>query len=339
MIAVPPIRRISFIIPVKNDSKRLKSSLTAIAANARPGISIEIVVADNGSTDDSAEVAASAGARVLRLPALGVSELRNRAAEASTGELLAFVDADNVVAPGWIASALDVMADDKTGAAGALCSAPADGTWVQAAYDALRGRTVGKTDASWLGSGNLAVRRVAFEAVHGFDATLEACEDVDMCQRLRSTGWKIVGDERMASVHLGDPPTLGALFRGERWRGRDNLKVSLRGTMSLRDLPSVLIPVLDLAAAGAIVWGLVTWPIAGRPAMYTALAGFAIIAGFAALRVLRRLISGALPFGAIARTFAVAVTYDVARAVAIIWPGPHHRPAGAAKGASGVALP
>ena len=338
MIAVPPIRRVSFIIPVKNDAKRLRASLAAIAANAGSGAAIEIVVADNGSTDDSADVAASAGARVLRLPSLGVSDLRNRAAEASTGELLAFVDADNVVAPGWVASALDVMGDDKTGAAGALCSAPPDGTWVQAAYDALRGRTIGRSDASWLGSGNLAVRRVAFEAVHGFDTTLEACEDVDLCQRLRATGWKIIGDERLASVHLGDPPTLRALFRGERWRGRDNLKVSLRGTLTLRDLPSMLIPVLDLAAAGAIVWGLVTWPLEGRPAAYMALAGVAIIAGFAALRVLRRMLSGALRPSAIARTLAVALTYDVARALAIVWPGAHHRTTGAPKDASGVAI-
>jgi hypothetical protein len=282
-------------------------------------------------------VAAEAGARVLRLPTLGVSELRNRAAEASTGELLAFVDADNVVAPGWVAGALDVMRDEKAGAAGALCSAPSDGTWVQAAYDTLRGRTVGRSAASWLGSGNLAVRRVAFEAEHGFDTTLEACEDVDLCQRLRTTGWKIVGDERLASVHLGDPPTLGALFRGERWRGRDNLKVSLRSTMSLRDLPSVLIPLIDLAAFVAALWGLVTWPFGGRAALYTALAAIGVVLGLAALRVVRRILSGGVAPRAIARTFAVALTYDVARALAVVWPGPHHRHKHPTPGASGAA--
>jgi hypothetical protein len=337
MIAPPTIRRVSFIIPVKNDARRLKSSLAAIGANARSGVSIEVVVADNGSTDASAEVAADAGARVLRLPTLGVSELRNRAAEASTGELLAFVDADNVVAPGWIAGALDVMTDEKAAAAGALCSAPSDGTWVQAAYDTLRGRTVGRSAASWLGSGNLAVRRVAFEAVHGFDTTLEACEDVDLCQRLRATGWKIIGDERLASVHLGDPPTLGALFRGERWRGRDNLKVSLRSTMSLRDLPSVVIPLIDLAAFVAALWGLVTWPFQGRAALYTVLVAIAVVLGLAALRVVRRMLSGGVRPGAIAHTFAVALTYDVARALAVVWPGPHHRQKQPTAGASGAA--
>ena len=83
-------------------------------------------------------------------------------------------------------------------------------------------------------SGNLAVKRTAFQAIGGFDAALEACEDVDFCQRLRRAGWRLVGDERLESVHLGDPPTLAALFRAERWRGRDNLRVSLRGPLDAR---------------------------------------------------------------------------------------------------------
>ncbi|HKV98488.1 MAG TPA: glycosyltransferase [Vicinamibacterales bacterium] len=334
----PAIRRLSFIIPVKNDAARLKRCLDAIAANLPSATSIEIVVADNGSTDESGEVASARGARVLRLPSLGVSELRNRAADASTGEVLAFVDADNLIVPSWIAAVLDVMADDRIGAAGALCWAPPDGTWVQAAYDVLRGRTMGRADTTWLGAGNLVVRRVAFEAVRGFDTTLEACEDVDLCQRLRAAGWRLIADERFGSVHLGDPPTLAALFRGERWRGRDNLKVSLRGAMTLRDLPSVIIPILDLAAFIVALWGLATWPFAGRGALYMALGAIALVLGLSALRVLRRLVSRRLSAGAIARTFAVAVTYDVARALAIVWPGAHHRPPGAKKASSGVAL-
>ena len=52
-------------------------------------------------------------------------------------------------------------------------------------------------DADWLGSGNLAVSRTAFELVGGFDTSLETCEDVDFCHRLRAKGQRVV--ERFAS--------------------------------------------------------------------------------------------------------------------------------------------
>ena len=90
---------------------------------------------------------------------------------------------------------------------------------------------------------------------------LEACEDVDLCRRLLGAGWRIVADEKLVNVHLGDPATLQALFRAERWRGRDNMKVSLRPPVRLRELPGIIIPplVLVLAAVTAIGLAVAGW--------------------------------------------------------------------------------
>jgi glycosyltransferase involved in cell wall biosynthesis len=170
--------RVSFIIPVKNDARRLRRCLETIARNRSATFDLDVIVADNGSTDGSREVARVAGAGVLSLPGLRVSELRNRGAASATGTVLAFVDADHEIVPTWVASAIDALEEVGVGAVGALYSAPTHGSWVQGMYGALRGRTVGRHDASWLGSGNLAVGRDAFEAIGGFDASLEACEDV-----------------------------------------------------------------------------------------------------------------------------------------------------------------
>ena len=57
-------RPVSFVIPVRNDARRLHRCLASIAANCYPPDRIEIIVADNGSQDDSAAVAGQAGARV-----------------------------------------------------------------------------------------------------------------------------------------------------------------------------------------------------------------------------------------------------------------------------------
>ena len=203
----------SIIVPVRDDATRLRRCLQSIRSNGLPGGTTEIIVADNGSRDDSPTVAADAGARVLSLPDLRVSALRNSAAAAASGDVLAFVDADHELAPGWMAAADDCMRDPAIAAAGALYVDPPAGTWVQQMYGALRGRTQGRHDTEWLGSGNMIVRKEAFERVRGFDVSLEACEDVDLCRRLRSAGFRIVADERLRSIHHGDPPTLRALFR------------------------------------------------------------------------------------------------------------------------------
>jgi len=154
---------ITFIIPVKNDARRLQRCLASVAAN--PGVSPEVIVVDNGSTDESATVAGAAGARVLSVPCKRVGQLRNEAAAIAQGGLLAFVDADHELTTTWIAAAIDVMRPSDVGAAGALYVAPDDGTWVQGTYGALRGRTVGRADVRWLGSGNLVVRREAMHAL------------------------------------------------------------------------------------------------------------------------------------------------------------------------------
>ena len=246
---------LSFIIPVRDDAARLARCLRSIAANDQPAAQVRTVVADNGSSDGSVDVARSAGATILALPGLRVSALRNRAAAAAAGDILAFVDADHEIVPTWIAATADIFNDPHVAAAGALYTPPPDGTWTQRMFGVLRGRTVGRSDAAWLGSGNLAVRRAVFEQMRGFDESLETCEDVDLCQRIRQAGHRIVADERLGSVHRGDPKSLRELFLSERWRGRDNIRVTLRSGFGLRDLPSIVIPVIEALALVAVVVG------------------------------------------------------------------------------------
>jgi len=318
-------RRLSFVVPVKNDAARLERCLARIVASRREQADIEMIVADNGSSDGSPDIARGMGARVLSLPTLRVAELRNRAAAETTGEFVAFVDADHEIDPGWTVAALEVLSDESVGGAGALYASP-NSSWVQAMYGVLRGRTVGRGDTLWLGSGNLVVRRSAFTSVGGFDPALEACEDVDLCQRLTAAGWRLVADERLRSVHLGDPATLKALFRAERWRGRDNIRVSLRGRLSARELPSLLIPIVQVAALATLTLGVLAIPIVGPDALIVALVCALLVAALSGLRALRMVIGGRL-FNPVAmvQAFIVAATYDMARAIALVGRAPHHR--------------
>jgi glycosyltransferase involved in cell wall biosynthesis len=289
---------VSFIIPVKNDEQRLRRCLNSILANDYPRDLIEIIVIDNHSTDGSGRAARACGAVVLHCAATSVAELRNRGARAALGTILAFADSDHEIDPRWVGTAVDVLSARDVAATGAPCLAEPAANWVQQQYDGLRDRPATRQDVSWLGSGNLAVKRNAFDAIGGFNAELTACEDVDLCNRLTTAGHRIVADPALRSIHFGDPRTLKALFFGELWRGRDNIRVTVRGPKTLRNLRSAAIPVYQLVALGACVIALfMNWWWVAAIALLKALAPAA--------------------FGA-AQAFVVAIVYDAARALAVV---------------------
>jgi hypothetical protein len=129
----------------------------------------------------------------------------------------------------------------------------------------------------------------------------------------------------LRSVHHGDPPTLGALFRAERWRGRNNLQVSLRGPVNLRDLPSIVSPILTLAAVVAVAVGILG-TMAGLSGLWIAVVAAGLVAALVLARttaIASRLEQRTL--AAIGRAAAVSLTYDLARAASLVAPARHHR--------------
>ena len=134
---------ISVIVPVRNDAHRLQRCLWSIKASSYPADRVEILVADNGSTDASPQVAVAMGAELLHFPDIRVSEVRNQAGRLARGEILAFVDADHELDSQWIPCAVETLQASPAAAVGAAYHAPPDGTWVQRLYDSFRLRIPG----------------------------------------------------------------------------------------------------------------------------------------------------------------------------------------------------
>lgn len=93
---------ISVAIPARNEEKYLPATLAAlIRARAflagKGGRLLEILVVDNDSTDQTAQIASASGARVIHEPEHNIAAVRNAGAKAASGEVLVFLDADTLV--------------------------------------------------------------------------------------------------------------------------------------------------------------------------------------------------------------------------------------------------
>jgi glycosyltransferase involved in cell wall biosynthesis len=233
---------VSIIIPAYNEEASLPLCLKSIADLDWPKTHLEVIVIDNGSIDSTCDIARSFGAIVLQDDTKNVSGLRNLGAGHARGDILAFVDADCVVSPDWVACAARYFGDDTVAAWGSAPKIPENATWVQNTWFIVRQKKTHVADVDWLESMNLFVAKKVFMKAGGFDESLETCEDVDFSYRVSAYG-KIVSDRSIKVVHLGEAATMAEFFKKELWRGRSSFSGVFAHGISFKELPSLAVPV------------------------------------------------------------------------------------------------
>jgi glycosyltransferase involved in cell wall biosynthesis len=192
--------KISFVIPAYNEEKLLPKCLESVLAELkRTPCEAEIVVVNNASTDHTKEVALRyPGVRVVDEPKKGLVQARHAGFNASTGELVANIDADTQLTPGWVATALREFAKDPrlVALSGPYLyhDLPAfTGFWVKIFYffgwlGHLFNQYVLRAGAMLQG-GNFVLRRDAWERAGGFDTSIEFYgEDTDVAHRINRQG-------------------------------------------------------------------------------------------------------------------------------------------------------
>lgn len=246
-MTLDPAIRISFVIPVKNGAAFIGQCIDHIRQDAAP--TDDIIVVDHSSTDGTVELAKAAGADTVVVRSGGtIAGLRNHGAGLASGNVLAFIDADCLVSPGWRSNVVRVFSDPDVAATGSYYDTPEETTWVERAWWSFRPRDERRT--SFLISGNFVVRRAAFDAVSGFDEALTTDEDTDISRRLSAAGAIMVEAPSVRVVHLGNAKTLGHFYRKKKWHATGSV-TSIRKYAF--DLPMLLTLIFMLGIVAAVL--------------------------------------------------------------------------------------
>jgi glycosyltransferase involved in cell wall biosynthesis len=199
--------RVSIVMPVYNGARFIAEALASV--QREPGIEAEIIVVDDGSTDETTRVVSSISERDQRIRLLqcehrGVSPTRNVGVTAATGEYVTFLDSDDVCPPGRIARQAKKLASRPDAAAVigetllfeelAENFQPAPGT------RHLQILTVTLHSALF--------RRDVFDELGLFDETLAFSEDFDFFLRLAEAEAPLVIETEIASLYRRHPASM-----------------------------------------------------------------------------------------------------------------------------------
>lgn len=124
VIAPVLLPRVSVVVPTRNRAAALRTALRSLARQDDDSPAFEVLVVDNGSTDDTscvvAEFTSTLALRYLHEPAVGVCNARNTGWRAARGEYVACLDDDAVACPAWVKAIVEGFAPDVAAVDGSV---------------------------------------------------------------------------------------------------------------------------------------------------------------------------------------------------------------------------
>lgn len=181
---------LSFVIPAHNEETLLAETLRVLKASADElRAPYEIIVADDASTDRTAEIARAAGASVQHVERRQIAAARNAGATVATGETLIFVDADTLVSATTLRQALDAIRAGAVACGAPIRIEPDAAEWAHlvVSVTALTMRAASLAAGSFI-----AVRRDVFDRIGGFDERYFALEELVLSRAVKQHGRLVI---------------------------------------------------------------------------------------------------------------------------------------------------
>jgi cellulose synthase/poly-beta-1,6-N-acetylglucosamine synthase-like glycosyltransferase len=243
---------VSIVVPVFNGSRTIGDLVRSLVALDYPHELYEIIIVDNNSRDDTVQKVQQYPVKLLHECKVQSSyAARNRGVRASQSDIIAFTDADCVVATTWLRHLLADYSDPRWGGFAGGLYAHSPRTYVQRHLSKVGYLTLPSLQQPFFGpstkgerfcsrfdlmnfrseislplnlanppTANVAYRREVFEAVDFFDVRLTSCGDVDFAWRVQTqTHWRIktIPEATVYHQHRQTPAELIRLYRKNGW--------------------------------------------------------------------------------------------------------------------------
>ena len=204
-MGVPPVD-VSIVVPARDASRLIADCVHALLSQEECPFSFEVLVVDDGSSDDTAAVARQAGARVLSISPSGPAAARNRGVAVTTGDIVVFTDADCVPDPGWLSRMVAPFADSEVTATKGVYRTEQRSLaarFVQQEYESRYRRMSGRESIDFIDTYAAAFRRDRFVEAGGFDENFPGAsvEDQEFSFRYSRLGGHMLFVEDAVVLH------------------------------------------------------------------------------------------------------------------------------------------
>jgi len=266
---------ISVVIPAYNASRTIGKCITALWRQTYPHELFEIIVVDDGSSDNTAGIARSMGAKVLAQPNQGAAVARNLGAREARGEIVLFTDSDCEPQEDWIERMVRPFMDPEiVGVKGFYKTRQREAIarFAQIEYDVKCEMLKKDRYIDFVDTYSAAYRRDIFLRVGGFDAiyTTASGEDSELSYKLALMGYKMVAAPD-AFVFHEHPDTLlrylkkkyrNAYWRVVTWKKYPSKMIKDSHTPNSYKLEIMVSPLLLLTAFVSFIWRSFLWTTA-----------------------------------------------------------------------------
>ncbi|MCS3904327.1 glycosyltransferase involved in cell wall biosynthesis [Methylohalomonas lacus] len=244
---------VSIVVPVLNEERYLRNCLQSLYNLDYPSQSLEIIVVDNGSCDNSMNIAKEYPVKIFEKPGVKVGAVRNYGASKAKGVIIVFLDSDCVVEPHWLSEGINKMELKQKATIGGQCLIRENPSWIEKYWVLNSSREI-IHEKNLLGS-CIFIRREVLNNIGQFDESLNSGEDNELSERLRKEGYSVEIDPSLSVVHLGYPTTIKGFIRRQAWHSVDcvaQLPHSFRDKIFLLSIAYTL-----------GIFGLFLWPFFG----------------------------------------------------------------------------
>ncbi len=253
--------KVSVIVASRNSADTIGECLRALFEQNYPKGSLEVIVMDGCSTDETVQIAEKFPAQVFSMP-LNAAAAYNYAMKLARHPVLGFVDADAKVEPDWLRKLVGHLDEPEVaGVSGGIETWNAENPWARSIGYELKNRysRIGKYTGR-IATMNLLLKKSVVEEVGGWDENLPSQYDTDFGFRLSSRGYKIAYEPDAKCYHF-NRETVRAFWRQQLQYGKNTTKLYFKHSRLARgdeitDFGMNIQPALLLAVMGFAVLGI-----------------------------------------------------------------------------------